>query len=264
MSENVLVTGASSGIGKATAQLFAAKGFRVFGTSRRALPDAGDVVTLQLDVRSSESVERCVAEVVSRAGPVDVLVNNAGVMHRGMAEETSMDEARAVLETNLLGVARMVNAVLPEMRRRGRGRIINVGSLAAWVGEPNEAFYAASKAALARYTEALRYEVRPLGVHVSLIEPGVFRTEVLDAATVGGTTIADYDAVREAAERLLDESLPKGADPAEAAELIAKVAVSRSPRLRYGVGRDATRVPLARVLLPQRVFDRLVRRAFGL
>lgn len=100
-------------------------------------------------------------------------------------------------------------------------------------------------------------------MHVSLIGSGVFKTEVLDAASVGGTTIADYDAVREAVEQLLGESLPKGADPAEA-ELIAKVAVSRSPRLRYGAGRDATRVPLARVLLPQRVFDRLVRRAFGL
>lgn len=102
-----------------------------------------------------------------RAGHLDVLVNNAGVMHLGVVEETTIDEARAVLETNLFGVVRLTNAVLPHVGARRRGRIINVGSAAAWVGEPGEAFYASSKHALAGYAEALRHEVWPLGIHVT-------------------------------------------------------------------------------------------------
>jgi NAD(P)-dependent dehydrogenase (short-subunit alcohol dehydrogenase family) len=157
--QNVLITGASSGIGQATARLFAEEGFRVFGTSRRKRPDENGVEMVELDVRSDDSVEHCVAEVLARAGRIDVLVNNAGVAPVSIAEETTMEDARAVFETNFFGAVRMTNAVLPDMRDRRQGRIINVGSLAAWVGEPGEAFYAASKAALARYSEALRYEV---------------------------------------------------------------------------------------------------------
>ncbi|GAB3504725.1 SDR family oxidoreductase [Amycolatopsis cihanbeyliensis] len=172
MPTTVLVTGASSGIGLATALAFAEHGARVFGTSRRPRPAGGGVEMLELDIRSDDSVRRC----VERVGRIDVLVNNAGIMCEGFAEEVTPAEAREVFEANFLGTVRVTNAVLPGMRAGRAGRIINVGSLAAWVGEPGEGFYAASKAALARYTEALRQEVWHLGIAVSLVEPGAFRT----------------------------------------------------------------------------------------
>ena len=185
---SVLITGASSGVGKATARRFAGAGFRVFGTSRRPEPDDSGIEMLELDLRSPDSIEHCVAEVLSRASSIDVLVSNAGVMHWVFAEETTMDEAHALFETNFFGPARMMKAVLPNMRKARRGRIINVGSLAAWVGEPGEAYYSASKRALAGLTESLRHEMWPLGIHVSLIEPGAFQTNVLEGNARGQPT----------------------------------------------------------------------------
>lgn len=261
---NVLITGASSGIGRATARLFAEKGFQVFGTSRRRLPDKGGVQMLQLDVQSDESVRRCVAEVLQRAGSIDVLINNAGVECIGIAEETPLEVARSVFETNFFGVVRMTNAVLPQMRARRRGRIINIGSLAAWVGEPAEAFYSASKRALAGYTEALRHEVWSLGIHVSLVEPGAFQTDIIQTDTTVEAGISDYDAVRHAAVKTLSSSLAGGRDPRKAAQVILTVARHRSPRLRYGAGGEALWLPWLRVLLPQRAFDYILRRGFGL
>ncbi|MGH3622896.1 MAG: SDR family NAD(P)-dependent oxidoreductase [Sciscionella sp.] len=263
-SNTVLVTGASSGIGQATARLFAARGARVFGTSRGERPDEPGVEMLPLDIRSADSVRHCVQQVLARAGHIDVLVNNAGTMHEGFAEETTLAEAEAVFATNFFGTVRVVNAVLPGMRSRRHGRIITVGSLAAWVGEPGEGFYAASKAALARYIEALHHETEHLGITVCLVEPGAFTTNVVDAASRATATIADYDGLRENAHDTLHASLRRGEAPRRAAALIVRIANTRAPRLRYGAGREALWVPLITVLLPQRLVDRLIRRSFGL
>lgn len=261
---NVLITGASSGIGKVTARLFAENGFRVFGTSRSDQPDEHGIEMLRMDVRCDDSVARCVTDVLARAGRIDVLVNNAGAVHEGFAEETTIQEAEAVFAANVFGVARVTNAVLPGMRGRRQGSIVNIGSLAAWVGEPGEAFYAASKAALARYTEALRHEVWPLGLSVSLVEPGAFRTGVLQTSSAAAHAIADYDGPREAAHRTLQESIRDGDDPRKVASLILNVARARSPLFRYGAGRDGRWVPHLKMLLPQRLFDYLLRRGFDL
>ncbi len=260
----VVVTGASSGIGQATARAFADEGWRVFGTSRRDRPDDPGVTFLRLDVRAEESVRSCVDEVLRRAGRIDVLVNNAGVMHSGFAEETTLAEAEAVFDANFFGTVRMTNAVLPGMRARGRGRIVNVGSLAAWIGEPGEAFYAASKAALARYTDALRHEVRHRGVAVCLVEPGAFVTDVVDAAPASEATISDYDGLREKARDTLHRTLRNGDDPRKVAALIVAIAQARRPRPRYGVGREALLVPRVTTLLPQRLVDHLLRRGYGM
>ena len=195
---------------------------------------------------------------------IDILVNNAGVMHQGVAEETTMEQARTVFETNFFGVVRMVNAVLPGMRERKRGRIINVGSLAEWVGEPGEAFYSASKRALAGYSEALRHEVWPLGVHVSLVDPGAFRTNVVEAATESSNSIDDYEAVRHAIRRTMQDSMRRGGDPVRVAQVILRAARARSPVLRYGAGSEARWLPYVSTLLPQRLFDYLLRKGFGL
>lgn len=263
-TRSVLVTGASSGIGLVTAQVFAQAGWRVFGTSRSPRPDRPGIEMLKLDVRSDESAAAAVASVLERARQIDVLVNNAGIAHTGMAEETTMDQAREVFETNVLGAGRLASAVLPHMRSRGQGRIINIGSAAAWVGEPGEAYYAASKSALAGFSEALRHEVGPLGIHVSLVEPGAFTTNVLQAASASTARIADYDGIREATSRTLHRSLQHGGDPRKVAELVLAVARARSPRRRYPVGWEARWLPYLKVLLPQRAFDFLVRRGYGL
>jgi NAD(P)-dependent dehydrogenase (short-subunit alcohol dehydrogenase family) len=144
----VLVTGASSGVGQATARLFADRGARGSSPFGRA-----GVEMLRLDIRSEESVQRCVDEVMTPSGSIDVPVNDAGATHEGFAEETTPADAAAVMDIDLFGTVRVTHVVLPGMRVRRQGRIINVGSLAAWVGEPGEAFYAASKAAPARCTE---------------------------------------------------------------------------------------------------------------
>src|SRR3989449_1777981 len=158
MSQTVLVTGASSGIGQAIAQLLTERGFNVYGTSRKP---TGKLIPL--DVRSDDSVRAC----IDRVGPIDVLVNNAGYSLMSAAEETSIDEAKAQLETNFFGAVRMVNAVLPAMRKAGAGKIINIGSLAGITAIPFSAFYTASKFAIDGYSEALWHEVRPFGIHVT-------------------------------------------------------------------------------------------------
>lgn len=260
----VLVTGASSGIGRVTARLLAKRGARVFGTSRRQRPREGGVEMVSLDLRSTASVQDCVDRVLARAGRIDVLVNNAGAVHEGFAEETTEADAAAVMDVNFFGTVRLVNAVLPGMRVRREGRIVNVGSLAAWIGEPGEAFYAASKAALARYTEALRHEVWHLGITVCLVEPGAFTTEVLDAASASRPTIADYDGPRERAQRALHTALLRGGRPRDAAAVIARVTATPAPRARYHAGRDSAWVPYLTTLLPQRLVDLALRRSYRL
>ena len=260
----VLITGASSGIGKATAELFVKHGYRIFGTSRREITGKNGVEMLKLDVRSDDSVKHCIEKVLEKAGKLDILINNAGIMHQGFAEETTQEEAHEVFETNFFGVIRMINAVLPHMRSRKQGRIINISSLAAWIGEPGDSFYSASKHALTGYTEALRHEVWHLNIHVSLIEPGEFQTNVLPSQNVHENLIADYDISRQAVYKTFQKALQKGDDAGKAARLILKVACARNPHLRYGVGRGANWIPYAKVLLPQRLFDYLIRKGFGL
>src|SRR5437660_2901591 len=183
MSQTILVTGASSGIGQSTARLLAERGFTVFGTARK--PDSAKrepFTMLALDVRSDESVRACVAQVITKSGRLDVLVNNAGYAMMGAAEETSVEEAKAQFETNFFGIVRMVNAVLPGMRAAGAGKIINISSLAGNTAIPFSAFYSASKFALEGYSESLWYEVRPFGITVSLVEPGFVTAPSGDAA----------------------------------------------------------------------------------
>src|SRR5688572_9734030 len=173
-----LVTGASSGIGEATAERLAEAGYKVYGTSRRgAQASKRSFEMLPLDVTSDESVEAAVAEVMRREGRIDLLVNNAGfgVAPAG-AEESSIDQARSIFETNFFGLIRMTRAVVPHMRRQGSGRIINIGSVLGFLPMPYGALYAASKHAVEGYSESLDHELRTRGIRVSVIEPAYTRT----------------------------------------------------------------------------------------
>lgn len=262
----VLITGVSSGLGRATAQLFARQGYRVFGTKRD--PSKGEspagVDMLALDVRDQESVEACVTAVITRAGRVDILINNAGYALEGAIEDTTAEQAKAQFDTNLFGVASMIQAVLPHMRQQGRGQIINISSLVGWVPLPFMGFYSASKFALEGYTEALQYEVQPFGIHVSMIEPGFMRTHLGDHAQVAAGSVHEYEPWRRNALEAMHTQIANATAPERIAKRILHIARQRAPRLRYRAGQQAAMVHLLRRFLPQTLFERVWRRQFHL
>jgi NAD(P)-dependent dehydrogenase (short-subunit alcohol dehydrogenase family) len=252
-----LVTGASSGIGRATAELLAAHGFTVFGTSRAPVLDTRPYTWLPLDVRSDDSVQAAVQIVLAQAGRIDLLVNNAGYLQFGAIEESSIANAQAQLDTNLFGVIRMVKAVLPVMRQQGNGRIINVSSVVGHVAFPHFGLYATSKFALEGLSEALREEVRPFGVSVSLVEPSYVNTPLVSQPPTN--LIAAYAPGRQAALQAYTTSAKNGMEPGAVARVILRAATTR-PRLRYLVGRDGKTLLLLKRLLPDSAFERVKRR----
>src|SRR5213076_3262463 len=189
-----LVTGASSGIGEAAARELVGAGFTVYGTSRKAAAgeERDGVVFLPLDVTDDDSVAGAVREVLDRSGRVDVLVNNAGLGIAGAAEESSIEQARALFDTNLFGSIRMTRAVLPQMREQGSGRIINVSSIVGLIPVPYMALYASSKHALEGYSESVDHEVREHGVRVLLVEPGFTKTSFDANLTAADTPLPFY------------------------------------------------------------------------
>src|SRR6059036_4361432 len=211
-SRVVLITGASSGFGRETARILLGRGFRVYGTSRNpsARPQEPGVGMIALDVDSDNSIQSGVKELLEETGRIDVLVNNAGYVLTGGAEETSMVEAKAQFETDFFGHVRMTKAVLPTMRKQGSGQIINISSIAAILPVPFEGYYAAAKAALLAWSEALRHEVKSLGIKVSVIEPRFFKTNLGEARRVAKFPIRDYDELRQRATATLDEDFENG------------------------------------------------------
>lgn len=268
MSEKqvVLITGISSGIGQATARLLAPLDFSIFGTGRNlsgveAIPG---VEVLSLDVRSEESVNTCVDTVLKRAGRLDILINNAGYGLTGVVEEVTMEEAKAQFETNFFGVVRMVKRVLPIMRRQGSGQIINVSSGLGLAALAFTGFYSSSKFALEGYTEALRHEVKPFQIKVSLVEPGFVYTQFRNNIQYAGDPISDYDPWRQRASEAVQKHREKGIEPARVAECILRIIESKSPRLRNIIGKEVARTFLMRRLLPESLFERGARRYLNL
>lgn len=269
----VLITGASSGFGAAIAQELAAEGYRVFGTSRRTateptakgggVPGApGEITMLRLDVCEDESARACVDAVLGITGRIDALINNAGYSLAGAVEETSMDEAIVQFQTNFFGPVRMMKAVLPSMRERGEGKIINVSSLAALVGVPYHGFYSASKSALTGLSEATRLEVRRFGVHVSVIEPSDFKTESTANRIMVADGIGEYAEDRDRAVNVMAESEQSGPPPKALADLVVKILRTPRPRFRYRVGFDAKWVPVAKGLLPAAAYELAIRQNY--
>ncbi|MBI1815716.1 MAG: SDR family NAD(P)-dependent oxidoreductase [Deltaproteobacteria bacterium] len=265
----VLITGASSGIGKVCAEHLSARGYHVFGAQRR-VPAAGDhraVEMIAMDVDDDRSVELGVRGIVEKAGHIDAVINCAGNAWMGAIEDTSIAEAKAQLETNFFGVLRVCRAVLPAMRRQGGGHIVNISSLAGVLGLPFSGLYSASKFALEGMSESLRLETRRHGVKVVLIEPGDFRSQLaVTRRTVNGTE--SNDTYRAAFEKfkLTQEKDEAGAPtPEPVALLVEQILRNPSPKLRYSVGMLGQRivVPLKR-LLPQALFEWVLCRALAL
>lgn len=262
-----LVTGVSSGIGRATAMLLAARGFRVFGTMRKpsqTVAPLGDVEVVPLDVRDEESLRSCLRTVLDRAGRIDALVNNAGYTLIGALEETSIEEARQILETNFFGVLRLTQTVLPIMRRQEYGRIVNIGSVVGFLPAPYQGIYAASKHALEGYSESLDHEVRQFGIRVSVIEPGFTRTDIGQNAQFASQALVVYATDRGRVLDAIRENTAHGEEPAKVASVVLEALTSRSPRPRYPVGRQASFLGRWRKLLPSTLFDKRLRKQFGL
>src|SRR3954447_17408355 len=257
-----LVTGASSGIGEAAARELAAAGFTVYGTSRRAA--AGEeregVRFLPLDVTDDDSVATAVREVLGRSGRIDVLVNNAGLGVAGAAEESSIEQARALFDTNVFGSIRMTRAVLPQMRRQGSGRIINLSSVLGLVPAPFSALYSATKHAMEGYSESLDHEVREHGIRVLLVEPGYTRTSFDANSIPADKPLAVYARRREALDTLLAEAIRGGDEPSVVADAIVAAATGSHPKLRYPAGPLARRVSKLRRYAPSTVFDKQIRK----
>jgi short-subunit dehydrogenase len=262
----VLITGASSGVGQSTARLLSQRDYKVFGTSRnpaRAETIPG-VEMLPLDVRADDSVRACVEAVSSRGGRIDVLINNAGYELAGALEELTSEETRAQFETNFFGVVRMVDAVLPVMRRQKRGHIINVGSLAGVSSIPFLGIYSASKFALEGYTEALRHEVKPFNIKVSLTEAGFLKTPMMNNRQIAANRINDYDPWRKRALDAIRADEEKAPGPELVAATLLEIISSSTPRLRYPIGQQAKSVARLRRFLPAGMFEQGVRRTFAL
>jgi len=257
-----LVTGASSGIGDAAARQLLDAGFTVYGTSRRAT--AGEqragVVFLPLDVTDDESVAAAVSEVLYRSGRIDVLVSNAGLGVAGAAEESSIDQARALFDTNVFGAMRMTRAVLPVMRMQGGGRIINVSSIVGLIPVPFMALYSSTKHALEGYSQSVDHELREHGIRVLLVEPGFTKTGFDANLAAADEPMPLYAERRANVDAGLVEALQGGDDPSIVAEAIVKAATDRRPKLRYAAGRTARRVSNARRYAPSGIFDKQIRK----
>jgi NAD(P)-dependent dehydrogenase (short-subunit alcohol dehydrogenase family) len=266
----VLITGASSGIGQACAEHLARAGWRAFGTGRDTPPASQPGVAIemvQMDVTDETSVRQGVDAVLAKAGRLDAVVNNAGISIMGAVEDTSIEEAKAQLETNFFGVLRVCRATLPALRKNGGGHVVNISSLAGIIGLPFSGLYSASKFALEGVSESLRMECRQFGIRVVLVEPGDFRTNITARRRTvqAAETNSAYREAFARCKRKQDQDETNAPGPEAVARLVARILADPYPRTRYSVGMPSQRmvVPLKR-LLPQRLFEWAARQAFGM
>jgi NAD(P)-dependent dehydrogenase (short-subunit alcohol dehydrogenase family) len=265
--KTVLVTGASSGMGKATALKLLSDGHRVYAAARRVeqmrdLEQRGAIL-LEMDVTNDEQVVSAVNRITAEHGGVDVLVNNAGFGLYGAMEDTTIADARYQFEVNVFGVARLTQLVLPYMREKGAGTIINVSSVGGKIYTPLGSWYHASKHAIEGWSDSLRLELEQFGIHVIIVEPGFTATEFSPAlldpmlARSGKGAYATFTAKIAAATVKSNES-GGGSSPAIIADVIAHAIAVKRPKTRYAAGRLARPLILARKLVGDRVFDRIV------
>ena len=260
-NKTTLVTGVSSGIGRKIAQLLAERGARVFGTVRdpkSATPIHG-VEIVQMDVTDDASVSAAVQSIEQEAGPVQILVNNAGYSLTGALEETSLTEARQQFETNFFGVLRVTNAVLPGMREAGHGRIVNISSVVGFIPAPYMGIYAASKHAVEGYTWTLDHEVREFGVRAVLVEPAYTKSKISQNEKTAQTALKEYAVQRQRMREAVKKGIEHGDEPLLVAEAVFRSVTVKSPRLRYPVGKGVLLSRLRR-FIPACVFDRAIRK----
>lgn len=264
--KTAFVTGASSGIGKAAALALSRAGYKVIGTSRKA--QAGEVRDgirmIACDVTSDDSVAAAVALAHAELGRIDLLVNNAGYAISGAAEESSIEQVRALFDTNFLGVVRVTNEILPIMRQQCGGRILNIGSVMGLIPGPFGAHYTASKHAIEGYSESLDHEVRPFGIRVAVIEPWATKTSIEANSPRGDRPVAAYSQTFARYQSAFAKAMAGGDTADDVAATIVAAAQARKPRLRYPSGKDARQTAFARRFLPRTLFDHTLRKQFNI
>lgn len=256
----ILITGGSSGIGKSIGEFLHHKGFVVYGTSRNPEKVANSVFPLlTLDVRNTESIRHAIAEVIRISGRIDVVINNAGVGIIGPVEEIPTEEIRNNFETNLFGPIEVMKAVLPQMRAQKSGLIINITSIAGYMGLPFRAVYSASKGALELVTEALRMEVRPFGIEITNIAPGEFATNI--AAHRYHVPVSEHSAYAHYGKtvQLINEQVGGGDDPVKMGEAVFKIINTSRPDVHYKVGPFLSTFSIVlKRILPDKLYEKML------
>ena len=265
MAKTVLVTGASSGIGKANAIYLAENGYNVYGAARRmermqSLKEYG-IKPITLDVSKDESIVACVEKIFKETGSIDVLINSAGLGSYGALEDVPIAEAKNQLEINLFGVARLIQLILPQMRKNRYGKIVNISSIGGRVGLPMGVWYHASKFAIEGLSDSLRNEVRQFGIDVIVIEPGGTKSEMVaigakDLMRVSGNTV--YKELANSLQKMYTDMEKNSAEPIVIAKLIKKGIEAKHPKTRYIGGTMARPMLFMRKILSDKLFDKMV------
>jgi short-subunit dehydrogenase len=266
MNKVVLITGASSGIGKTTAEYLSQKGYKVYGTSRSSRQEKFSFEMLQLDVNKQETIANTIALIIEKEGRLDVLINNAGMGITGPIEETPTKEMRHVFNTNLFGAIDVMKVVLPQMRKQKSGLIINITSIAGYMGLPFRGIYSASKGAFEIVTESLRMEVKEFGISVTNIAPGDFATNI--AAGRYHTPVFEDSAYKEIYQKNLetmDAHVDSGSNPMQMAEKIHSVIENKNPRIHYKVGSFMQKFSIVlKRILPDKMYEKLLMNHYGM
>ena len=261
MSKVVLITGGSSGIGKSIGAFLHQKGFVVYGTSRNPEKITNSIFPLvALDVRDKQSIVNCVAEVIQKSGRLDIVINNAGVGITGPIEEIPTEEIRNNFETNLFGPIEVMKSVLPQMREQKSGLIINITSIAGYMGLPYRGIYSASKGALELITEALRMEVKSFGIQITNVAPGDFATNIAagryHAPVVKGSA---YEVPYGNTLKEMDSHVDSGSNPNEMAEAIFAMIQTDKPKVHYKVGAFMQKFSIVlKRILPDTVYEKML------
>lgn len=265
-SKIAIVTGASSGIGEATAELLANSGYKVYGTSRKGVSDTKrSYKMIALDVNNEESIEAALKEIVQIDGRIDLVVNNAGFgVAPGGAEESSIEQSKMIFDTNFFGIVRMTRAVVPYMRKQGEGRIINIGSILGLIPAPYMATYAATKHAVEGFSESLDHELRTRGIRVSVVEPGYTNTQFEANTQDVDSKLDEYTIARKALAKLIKIAVAGGDDPKIVANVVLKVANAKHPKLRNAAGKLACRLSFLRRFAPAALVDIGIRKELKL
>ena len=278
---SVLITGATDGLGKAAALLLAKRGYRVFAAGRSAAKRAQldalarekrlPLETLEMDVCDDASVKAGVLSVLDKAGAIDVLINNAGLVYAGAVEDLRMEDWRRQFETNLFGVIRVTQAVLPHMRERRKGRILMMSSVSGFVTPPTQGAYSASKHAIEALANALRYELYPYGIETILIEPGYIVTNIQQTALELAKSYQEEFQSGPYAKiyatywsNMTSTRAQSKTTPEDCARIMLKAIEAPRPKPRYSVTPLATFAKWAKRLLSDRAADRMIRRRYGI
>lgn len=268
MAQVVFITGGSSGIGKSTGEYLLTKGYEVYGTSRspQRYEDTSAFPLLAMDVTDVTSIKNCIAVLLEKTGRIDVLINNAGVGITGPLEETPQSEIEKAFATNYYGPLHVINAVLPQMRAQASGKIINVTSIAAYMGLPYRAIYSASKAALEITAEAYRMEIAQFGIEMTNVAPGDFATNIASGRyhapeLENSPYKADYGKTLQ----IMNEHVDSGSDPLDMAKAVHRIIETKNPKVRYQVGASLQKLSIVlKKILPSKMYESMLMKHYKL